>query len=89
METPVNEINVKTGVLSRIKRRGDLVYIEVPPGMQMDASAVTVEKDGDRLIITPLPQPRNFRELLEQMEPAEVEFPDVDAGMLPSEDVNL
>ena len=85
----MNEIKVTTGVPARVVRRGDVQYIEVPRGLELPGVAAKIERDGDRFIVTPLPEPKNFRELLAQMEPVDIDFPDVDEGLLPVEDVDL
>lgn len=85
----MNEIKVSKGVSVPVQRRGDVQFVEIPPGLEMAGSAVTIERDGDRLIVSPLPEPKNFRELLAQMETIDAEFPDVDEGLLPVDDVEI
>lgn len=85
----MNKIKVNRGVSAPVQRKGDVQFVEIPPGLEVSGSAVAIERDGDRLIVTPLPEPKNFRELLAQMETIDIEFPDVDEGLLPVEDVDL
>lgn len=85
----MNEIKISKSVSVPVQRRGDVQFVEIPLELQVVGSAVTIEQDGDRLIVTPLPEPKNFRELLAQMETIDVEFPDVDEGLLPVDDVDI
>jgi antitoxin VapB len=89
MEASVNEIKINKGVSAPVQRKGDVQFVEIPSGLEVAGSAVSIEQDGDRLIVTPLPEPKNFRELLAQMETVDIEFPDVDEGLLPVEDVDI
>jgi len=64
--------------------------VKIPAEFKLDASEVTITKDGDRLIIeADKPKPSSLREYLDSLDPVDVDWPDVDEGLLPLEDVNL
>ena len=46
-------------------------------------------KEGDRLILEPVAKPSRLLQLLAQWAPIEDEFPEVDEGLLPLDDVGL
>ncbi len=46
-------------------------------------------KQGDRLIIEPVKRKSRLPEILATWEPVEDEFPDVDGGLLPLDDIKL
>lgn len=78
---------------SSLFRSGDGQAIKVPPGFEMPGTEVTVTKDGQRLIIEPAKRPSDgpltWAEILDQMETIDVEWPDVDEGLLPLDHVKL
>ena len=66
---------------------------ELPAGFDMPGAEFVVVKDGDKLIVeaqTPdATKPKTFREMLDRMETIDVEWPDVDEGLLPLDDIKL
>lgn len=61
--------------------------VRVPAGFELPGTEVMVTKDGQRLIIEPKRQ--SLREFLDTLEPLDIEWPDVDEGLLPPDDINL
>lgn len=65
----------------------------VPAGFELPEGEVTIRKEGDRLVIEPSASkakaPQTWAELFDQMETIDVEWPDVDEGLLPLDDINL
>jgi len=88
MEAPVNEIRK-----SSLIQADDGQTIKVPVGFEMPGTEVTVTRDGKRLIIEPVEpapgKPATWAEFLDNLEPVDVDWPDIDAGLLPVEDVDL
>lgn len=77
---------------SKLFQSGGSQAIEVPHGFELPGTDITVTRDGNRLIIEPAvqkPAPTTWAELLDQMETIDVEWPDVDEGLLPVDDVKL
>lgn len=85
MEAPVNEIKKA----SLIQGEGGQT-IKVPEGFELPGTDITITKDGDRLIIEPAKaKPTTWAELLDQMETIDVEWPDIDEGLLPLDDIKI
>ena len=67
--------------------------VRVPEGFELPGTEVTVTKDGDRLIIEPAEMlakdPKRLVELLDSWDDLDVEWPDVDEGLLPADDITL
>lgn len=81
----MNEIRRTT-----VFRHGETVAVEIPQDFGLVAGEVTIRRDGDHLIIDAAKStPKTFREMLDQMETIDVEWPDVDEGLLPPDDVKL
>ncbi len=53
----------------------------------MLASEYTIRQEGNALIVEPNPQ--SLREFLDTIDPVDIDWPDVDEGLLPVDDVNL
>ena len=89
MEVPVNEVK-RISLLNQGKNQ----VIQVPPGLELPGTEVTIFKDGERLVIEPtvlaLEDKRNrLRELLDSWDDLDTEWPDVDEGLLPADDIKL
>ena len=66
-----------------IFRNGRNQAVRIPVEFELPGDEVTIEQDGDTLIIRPITAPpRTFAELLSEWE-AFPEFPDVDDSSLP------
>lgn len=80
-------------IVTRIIRDGDRHIVEIPKTFGPADAEVTVRQDGKALIIEPVTDakatPTTWAEVLDQMETIDVEWPDVDEGLLPVEDVSL
>jgi len=65
--------------------------IHIPSDFALPGHLAFIRKEGDEVIIRPAEKKKmeNLLKWLQQQEPIEDEFPDVDEGMLPPRDVNL
>lgn len=70
-------------------RNGRNQAVRIPVEFELPGTEVTIVKDGDRLIIEPKAEKLTLREFLDALEPVDVEWPDVDEGLLPLKDINL
>lgn len=71
----------------RLFRNGRNQAIRIPRDLELPGSEAVLHKEGDRLIIEPMPRP-SLLEILSTWAPLEEEFPDID-DLEPVEDVNL
>ena len=71
---------------------GAQVFV-VPAGFELPEGEVTIRKEGDRLVIEPsAPEkagPKTWAEFFDNLEPVDVDWPDLDEGLLPLDDINL
>ncbi|WP_312283481.1 AbrB/MazE/SpoVT family DNA-binding domain-containing protein [Candidatus Igneacidithiobacillus taiwanensis] len=72
----------------RIFYNGSNQAIRIPKEFALDADEAILRKEGDRLILSPIPR-QNLLEVLQSLSPVEEEFPDVDIDLLPLRDVDL
>lgn len=90
----MNEIKIIQGTTIKLRREDDGTQVfAVPEGFEFPEGEVTISKDGDRLVIEPSQRPnggaKTWAELFEKMETIDVEWPDLDEGLLPLDDINL
>lgn len=72
----------------RLFRNGRNQAVRIPVEFELPGDEAIMRKDGDRLIIEPAKK-QSLLEWLKTIEPWDEEFPDVDEGLLPVEDVEL
>ena len=74
---------------ARLFRNGRNQAVRIPREFELPGQEVIIRKDGDRLILEPVRKYNSLVELLASWEPLDEEFPDVDEGLLPLDDVKL
>jgi antitoxin VapB len=74
---------------ARLFRNGRNQAVRIPREFELPGQEVIIRKDGDRLILEPVRKYNSLAELLASWEPLDEEFPDVDEGLLPLDDVKL
>lgn len=72
----------------RLFRNGRNQALRIPREFELDSDEAIIRKEGDRLIVEPVKKP-GLLALLATLKPLEEEFPDVDEGLLPPNDVEL
>jgi len=75
----------------RLERDSDGQTIHIPSDLALPGEEATIQRLGDGVIIRPVQQKKmsDLLEWLKTIEPWDEEFPDVDEGLLPVEDVEL
>ena len=83
----------------RLFRNGANQAVRIPKEFEFNANEAVMRKVGDTLVIEPLPPSKPERgtvaamllalEEIRKLGPCDDEFPDVDEGMLPLDDINL
>jgi antitoxin VapB len=75
----------------RLFRNGRGQALRIPRELELDADEAIVRKDGDRLIVEPVPRRPDratpLATLLAGWEPLDEALPDVDEGLLPLDDI--
>lgn len=72
----------------RVFRNGRNQAIRIPREFELDADEAIIHREGDRLIIEPVRRKRLLA-VLAGLETLAEEFPDVDSGLPPLDDVSL
>ena len=73
---------------ARVFRNGRNQAIRIPREFEFVGDEVLIRKEGNTLVIVPV-QKSSLLETLAGMEPLDVDFPDVDEGLLPVGGVDL
>lgn len=74
---------------ARLFRNGRNQAMRIPREFELPGDEVIIRKEGERLIVEPLPKKMGLLELLATLDPIEEEFPDMDEGLLPLDDIRL
>jgi antitoxin VapB len=82
-------LDTSTKRRARLFRNGRNQAVRIPREFELPGEEVIIRKDGDRLIVEPIKKYNNLLELLASWEDIEEEFPDVDEGLLPLDDIKL
>ena len=69
-------------------RNGRNQAIRIPREFELEGNKAIIHKEGDRLIIEPLNK-KSLLDTLIEMEPLTEQFPDVDKGVRPLDDIDL
>jgi antitoxin VapB len=84
----MNVIRIEEGWEVKLFRNGRNQAVRIPVEFELPGNEAIMRKEGDRLIIEPKTK-SGLLEWLATIEPWDEEFPDVDEGQLPLEDVDL
>jgi antitoxin VapB len=72
----------------RLFRNGRNQAVRIPREFELPGREAVMRRDGTRLIIEPVPQ-KGLLAVLSELPDLEVDFPNVDAGLRPLDDVTL
>ena len=72
----------------RLFRNGRNQALRIPREFELDGNEAIIRKEGERLIVEPLKK-RGLLALLATLEPLDENFPNVDEGLSPPDDVEL
>ena len=73
---------------ARVFRNGRNQAIRIPREFELLADEVQIRNEGNTLVIVPV-QKSSLLAMLAGMDPLDVDFPDVDEGLLPVGEVDL
>jgi antitoxin VapB len=74
---------------ARLFRNGRNQALRIPREFEFSEDEVIIHKEGNRLILEPVPKKRDLLALLATLEPIADEFPDVDSGLMPLDSIEL
>jgi antitoxin VapB len=72
----------------RLFHNGRNQTLSIPHAFEMPSNDVVIRRDGERLIIEPFKK-RSLLELLATLEDIEEDFPNVDEGVVPLDNIQL
>jgi antitoxin VapB len=81
------EVVVQAERIARLFRNGRNQAIRIPRDLELPGNEVLLRKEGNRLIVEPVPR-KSLLEVLSAWGPLDEEFPDVN-DLEPIEDVDL
>ena len=73
---------------ARLFRNGRNQALRIPKEFELKGDEAIVRKEGDKLIIEPVKK-GGLLQLLATLKPLDEEFPDVDEGLTPLDDIRL
>ena len=79
---------MNTGRHIRFFRNGRNQAIRIPREFEVDAEEAIIRRENDRLVIEPIRR-KGLLATLSTLHTLEGDFPDIDQGMLPLDDVEL
>jgi len=74
---------------ARLFRNGRNQAVRIPREFELPGTEVVIRREGDYLIIEPVATKNHLLEVLAGFEPISEDFPDVDEGLPPLDDVTL
>ena len=63
--------------------------MRIPKAFELPGDEVMVHREGNRLIIEPISKKLGLLAVLAELEPLDEDFPDIDEGLLPLDDIDL
>ncbi|MEI6875457.1 MAG: AbrB/MazE/SpoVT family DNA-binding domain-containing protein [Spirochaetota bacterium] len=74
---------------ARLFRNGRNQAVRIPREMELPGKEVLIHREGPKLIIEPIDLPEDILEVLTGLTPIDDAFPDLDADLLPLDDIRL
>lgn len=72
----------------KLIQQGNIQTLPIPQELKITTSSVIIHQEDDKLIIEPLRQ-KSLLNVLSILEPLEEDFPDIDKGLLPLDDIEI
>jgi antitoxin VapB len=72
----------------KLIQQGNIQTLPIPKELKITTSSVIIHQEDDKLIIEPLRQ-KSLLKVLSTLEPLEEDFPDIDEGLLPLDDIEI
>jgi antitoxin VapB len=74
---------------AQLFRNGRSQALRIPKEFELPGKEVILHREGDRLIVEPVERKLNLLEVLATLKPLKDDFPDIDNGLLPLDDIQL
>lgn len=69
---------------------GDRQSLIIPPEISLSTTVFNLRQEGEKLILEPIQQQKpSLLTVLETLEDLDEDFPDIDEGLLPLDDIEL
>ena len=72
----------------KLFRNGRNQAVRIPVEFELPGDEAILHREGNRLVLEPI-EKRSLLQILATLEPLDEEFPDVDEGLLPPDDIRL
>jgi antitoxin VapB len=72
----------------KLFRNGRNQTVRIPVEFELPGDEAILHREGNRLVLEPI-EKRSLLQILATLEPMDEEFPDVDEGLLPLDDIRL
>ncbi|MEQ8383061.1 MAG: AbrB/MazE/SpoVT family DNA-binding domain-containing protein [Coleofasciculus sp. A1-SPW-01] len=72
----------------KLIQQGNSQTLPIPPELNLNTTDVIIRQENGKLIIEPY-QKKSLLQVFSTLEPIDEEFPDIDAGLLPLDDIEL
>jgi antitoxin VapB len=79
---------MKTKYHVKLTHQGNTQTLTIPEELNMPTSQVIIRQEGEKLIIEPYNK-KSLLEVLSTLEPLDEDFPDIDEGLFPLDDIEL
>ena len=83
-----NKYSMTTTYKVKLIQKGNSQTIILPQELNLSTTEITIRQENDKLIIEPLKK-KSLLEVFATLDDIEEDFPDVDQGLLPLDDINL
>ncbi len=87
----MNEIKSQKVWSAHVEEQNGRKLLEIPGDFAVEGE-VTIRQDGNVLIIEPIAAseaPKSWADFFDSLDPVDVDWPDLDEGLLPDDDVDL
>jgi antitoxin VapB len=72
----------------KLIQHGNQQTLPIPTELTLDTPFVIIRQENNKLIIEPSPK-KSLIEVLSTLEPLDEDFPDIDEGLLPLDDIDV
>lgn len=82
-----SDVSVKRRVA--LFRNGRSQALRIPRAFELPGNQAFIHREGEVLVVEPVAKGKGLLALLAELEPLAEEFPDIDRGLPPADDIRL